>query len=195
MTDEIKTIEDSANGKTNGYILTCSAIGQRRYYATCVHIVSQVGNSKFEPLYGDCFDAIKKKTCPAASMRKEEIAEGKGIYFAERKMVEMVAPITSESEKELRDSGKIKTKGRMTTILPASAPASKRDNDDFAINGFADAINAAMEKETAKVIETVVKPQKPKPASEVQIKAMPGESLLDIARRKLAERAAMEVSN
>lgn len=200
--DETKMIEDSANSKTNAYVFHCGPIDQRRFYASCLNIINEVGNSKLEPLYGDCFDAIKKRTCPAVAMRKEETTAGRAIYFSEKQMVEMLNPVTSEDAKDARDTKAGRRKVAPIRVATAvEVPAPKRDNsilsDAPVSGGFAEAINEAMKK-SAEVPAAQPVPQpkpQPKPQPQTHVKAMPGESLLDIARRKLAERTVKEVSH
>lgn len=169
-------ISSSADSKANGYTFACDIIGQRRVYPVCLNLIANSSDKRLEGLYPDCFGAIKKGSCHALQMRREESNAGHAIYFLDRS-VDAVIP---------------EYKGRKTRPSePYVKPVtSKNDGDILSRIGDMDytkVLNDAIAIETPK--------EKPENTIQVEkketkkIEAVPGESLLDMARRMLAAKS------
>jgi hypothetical protein len=160
--------------------LTCETIGQRRYYAVCLKLINEKKPSgSLQSIYSDCFAAINKRTCPALKMRKEEAAAGHALYFQERK-AETLA--TFEPTRPARKFQPIER--------PVERPEVKKENDILNIDttGFADLINKTVRNEKVEVKKPDTKPvtvTKTEPVT-----ARPNESLLDLAKRMMAQKSS-----
>jgi len=84
MSESINDPSASACGKRNAYHHCCPEVGHYRAYATCLNLCDGTKTKTSEALYADCLFAINKKRCPALQMRKEELESHKAIYFVER---------------------------------------------------------------------------------------------------------------
>lgn len=185
--EQINGIEASADGKRNAYNFPCPVMGYRSNFAVCLNLIAKRKEGRLQAIYADCSAAIGNKRCPALGMRKEELEKGQAIYFEERRRSGPTG------------SGGIQTvwtgndKSRVTIQLnPPTKPADtpKRKGDALVDGGgVADAITNAFEEEKKRaealkkesvetgrpVIAAVQQPQGVTP--------LPGESLLDMARR------------
>lgn len=176
--EDIQPVEASASGK-NSHIITCEAVGQRRYYAVCLKLINEKKPAgSLQSIYSDCFAAINKRTCPALKMQKEETAAGHALYFQERKAEALAA---FEPTRPARKFQPIER--------PVERPAVKKDNDILNIDttGFADLINKTIQDDKVEVKKLEVKPVTAAKAEPVT--ARPNESLLDLAKRMMAQKS------
>ena len=164
---EIRPIEDSANGKTNAYSHCCMSVGHFRNYAVCLHLIKERENGRLSTMYSDCSVSIGKKNCPALSMRKAEVAAGHAIYFQER------VKNLGSAFMDIADT----VMNKITKVIAPKEAKSPVTNKSIQpdMGGYADAINNSLKK-------TEVEPPKP-------IKAVEGESLMELAKRMMLAKA------
>lgn len=160
---EIIAASESANGKRNAYHTDCSCVGHRRPYAACLSLIDRRAHGRLDTMYSDCSGHIGQKRCPALSMRKQELAEGKAIFFVERKNSELTVVQQARS-----------TVAQVVRAVKEVVRKPEKKSDEVQIMGtdYAAAINAA-------IADT--KPTPTKSAPEIK----PGESLLEAAKRLL----------
>jgi hypothetical protein len=170
--NDIQPVSASASGE-NSHILACDVIGQRRYYAVCLKLINEKKPSQaLQSIYSECFSAINKRTCPAMKMQKEETLAGLALYFQERKTEFSSIPVPT-----------LKVSKR--SQKPVEAPKVKKENNGlgFSAPSYADVLNSVIEKE-----QQEKKPEvKPAPVEKVAMK--PNESLLDLAKRLMAQKS------
>lgn len=80
---EIYPVEKSAQG-CNAYYHRCEEVGHSAPYASCLARIEDRKQGRLPVIYAACSVAIGKKVCPAMAMRREELAEGRAIYFLNR---------------------------------------------------------------------------------------------------------------
>jgi hypothetical protein len=161
----LEPIESSADGKRNAFHHHCAIVQGNKPYAVCLHLCEKRKQKALPVIYSDCSAAIGRKACPALKMRKEEIEKGHAIYFKERLRGDATYNATPVF------SSKKRSKSRVT-----NPPPEKPKNDLVDSGNFADAINVAMEEK--------------KPAEAPKMTPLPGESLLDMARRIMNQQGA-----
>lgn len=170
--DDIRPASTSESGK-NSHILTCGIMGERRYYAACLKLINEKNPSRsLRSIYSDCFEAINNRTCPAMKMQKEEASAGLALYFQERKTEFSTVPVPT-------------LKVGKRSQKPVEKPQVKKENNGlgFSAPSYADVLNSVIEKE-----QQEKKPEvKPAPVEKVAMK--PNESLLDLAKRMLAQKS------
>lgn len=79
--------ELSKSGHENGYYHQCKLVGFKRAYAACLSFIerSTANDPTFvSASHGECCSAIARGSCPALSMRSDEIDQHKAIYFLKR---------------------------------------------------------------------------------------------------------------
>lgn len=172
------SVDASADGKRNVWTIHCEVVQHAKAYCVCIHLCKQRKEGRLPTQYSDCSAAIGKKECPALKMRKEELAEGRAIYFRER-----VAPATVTPAQWAEVVKNPPKRIDMSEVRPKSAPISKPAPVSSKSSGgvlqkidgagYATAINRAIENESKPKVVT------PPP----KVEAMPGESLLEMARR------------
>ncbi len=156
----------SADAKRNAYYVSCKCVGHSRPYAACLHLIDLRKTGRLEVLYADCSGHIGQKRCPALSMRKEELANNKAIYFVER--------IKSDMTFVNRAKAALATTVNAVREVVASPKALPQP----VVTDYAAAINAALKEKSESASTPVVS------------KPNPGESLLEAARRLLKQKAA-----
>ena len=77
-------LSKSADAVLNAKIIHCYSLSQRRVYAVCIHLMQLSSESKLGAAHSVCDRAICGGYCDAIKLRKEEIKEGRSIYFEER---------------------------------------------------------------------------------------------------------------
>ena len=170
---EIRPIEDSANGKTNAFSHCCMLVGHFRSYATCLHLIKERESGRLDVLYSDCSASIGKKSCPAISMRQEEVAAGHALYFQERiknlgnAFLDVASDLLNSAVKPFKE---IKVKSPVTIV----------DEMQPDMGGYSDAINNAL-KNGVVPVELAKVPELPK--------AKEGESLIELAKRMMLAKA------
>lgn len=172
---EILPIAASADGRRNAYSHTCRPVASRMLYAACLNLIETDS-----PLAeSTCKKARQGGSCPARQMRAEEITKGQAIYFSERVrhgqalVSELVTCRAPRDRIDVRELSSVGSPGGIIT----SGTIDFQNGDG--IGGYADAINQAT-KPVSTQTTLVYK------AGQIDVK--PGESLLDIARRQLAEK-------
>lgn len=153
----------SADGKRNAYYLNCKCVGHNRAYATCLHLIEERKHGRLDALYADCSGHIGQKRCPALDMQREEVEAHKAIYFVERDKSAVTCFATAAGRKVKEVVMSIK---ESLTAPPPKSAAAPVGTD------YAAAINAAIAE--TKTPAAVAGP-------------VPGESLLDAARRLLKQ--------
>lgn len=182
-------IQESANGKTNAYYHLCNAVGCKRAYALCLHLIEQQKAGTINSdLYGDCDGYIAKKTCPAIKMSQEELIKGQAIYFIPRNEWVKDAPSS-----QTYSIGYQPIQRELERKLPPPAPVRPMVD----AGSFADAINTATQEATprtvvqpprkAEVVEPVIPEVKPQPKAPRE-PMLPGETPLEYARRVMGKK-------
>lgn len=171
-------VSASADGRVNGYVFACVTMGQRKIYPVCLNLINNRNNKLYEMIYGDCIGAINKGVCPALKMQREEEAAGHAIYFKDRSIDYVIPKLT-------------KTRSRIVTEAVTEAPEPKAMPDNILSRiedvSYEDALNKAIEKEVKKPA-VVVTPEVDGGKIIPMGIAKPGESLIEMARRMLAEK-------
>lgn len=193
-------VESSASGENAYYLNNCEVVGHRPAYCVCLRKIEERKNGALATVYSDCSAAIGKKQCPAQRMRKEELAEGRAIYFINRRKVNAFRQYEEEMERQrLSVTPPAKDKPRTERVSKPSQPEPTQHFLDVATGDYADAINRSLAtQEKAEKLEKTKKsesakpaPQKPaeqpKTAPAAQLK--PGMSLLELARLQLQAQA------
>jgi hypothetical protein len=214
----------SAAGTNAYYMDYCAAGGCRPGYAVCLNKVAAVEEGRMPSVFSGCTTAIEGKTCPALSMRAQEQLEGRAMFYIDRaKQLEFFnaqakAPITSAFLDELkaaskearaeREAKKGATPPPVTKTAPQVTPSVVVGS-----GGYADALTAAVtsimveaaERSKAKT-QLPVMPT-PTPAAAVAAeppratiappKMLPGETMLDFAKRvrALKEKEAAQTTH
>lgn len=168
MTDtqsEVFGIEKSASGKENGYIHHCSVVEHCMNYAACLARIDAIKAQKGMQDWGCCETAMGNRTCKASEMRKEELLQGRSIYFTPRGAIQKVVASAREWISNWNKTVK--------PTLASPAPRKVRDVIDAMgeLGSFADAISTG---ESTATTAAVV--------------ALPGETPLQMARRIAAEK-------
>ena len=129
---------------------------------------------------------IGRNTCPVIKMRREEIVNGKAIYFIDREKLKAANAMREQAVKAPDYSSKSpKRKGQATAFYQPTkqpeqveAPAEK-EADLFDNSGYAAAINSAIKTEVKKAVEMESAPTPPTPTAQP---AKSGLSLIEMAR-------------
>lgn len=190
---EIYPAEASEQGCNAFYLDNCEHVGHRPAYAACLKKVVERKDGRLATQYSECSAAIGRKECHAAKMRKEELAEGRAIYFINRNKLRSFQQYQTEMEQQRWasmvtntpakvDMSKVRPKGGPIS-RPAPAPAAPTHFLDVSTGSYADAINAAM-----KPAEPAAKPAEQTSAPVVPVTA--GMSLLEMARLQMAAKAS-----
>lgn len=178
-------IELSADGKRNAYSHPCTIMGYRANFAVCLHLIAKRKEGRLSAIYADCSAAIGKKACPALKMRKEELDKGQAIYFVERQRSgAVINPVSTPTFNNHNKSSVSNTKQTVKKAKPVDVLSIARIDG----GGIADAINNALEAEQQRITQASNKAQETgRPvvtATQMpKITQLPGESLLDMAKR------------
>jgi hypothetical protein len=167
--------ETSADGRRNAYFVDCRAIGGRSPYAACLDKIERhKREGELQAIYKDCCTALDGKVCPATAMREQEIEQHKAIYFLERPRFKGLGALVDKAKQFFKPSTV-----EQLAQEEKPAPVVTGIGHDY----MAAALNAAVRDEAAKK-----QPAQPDTTASVQVKT--GESMLEAARRLLAERNA-----
>lgn len=187
---EIYPAEASEQGCNAYYLPGCEIAGHRPAYAACLKKISDRKNGRLNSSIAECSAAIGKKECLAQRMRKEEIVEGRAIYFVNRNKLRSFMQYQSEMEQQRwasmsfgKDDKKKQSKPRMVAEAPkAPTPPEPKHFLDMNTGSYADAINAAM-KQPIEPAAPAPKPAQPAPPVAT---APAGLSMMERARLKFA---------
>lgn len=165
MSELVNDPSASACGKRNAYHHCCPEVGHYRAYATCLSLCDGAKTKTNEALYSDCLFAISKKRCPALQMRREELESHKAIYFVERNKWAGIAASAASFLGFTPSSTAAKPAPVKSVSSGKSSVIDRIDTADYST-----AINAS-----APVVPVVA------------VEAKAGESILEMARRVLAQ--------
>ena len=191
---EIYPAEASEQGCNSFYLDNCEHVGHRPAYAACLKKVAERKNGRLDTQYSDCSAAIGRKDCRAMKMRKEELAEGRAIYFINRNKLRSFMQYQSEMEQQRwasmsfgkTDPKKVSKRPELPKA-PAPTPAPKHFLD-MNTGSYADAINAAMKPAAPEPAPPAAKPTAQPQTPVAPVKA--GMSLLEMARLQMAAKAS-----
>jgi hypothetical protein len=177
--------EHSAGGVNSYTVKGCKVVGHTPGYCVCLNKIKAFERDRALTSYPECERAISGKVCPALTMRAEEQAAGKALYFIDR------ALLREEMDKAF--AGVSARFAPTKTVSPASKPnpASKPTvtppaKSDHRLmvpaetDGYAAAINAAI-KEAAQPTPT----PEPKVASPSPSPVNSGLSMIEKARLQM----------
>lgn len=198
MTDKFEDIEiypaEASEQGCNAYYLPgCEIAGHRPAYAACLKKIADRKNGRLNSSIAECSAAIGKKECPAQRMRKEEIVEGRAIYFINRNKLRSFMQYQSEMEQQRwatmsfgKDDKKKQPKPRMVAEPPKAPPSEPKHFLDMNTGNYADAINAALKP-------TEPAEPAPKPVQKAPVTVAPapaGLTMMERARLALAAKSA-----
>lgn len=166
----VMPIEASADTKRNSYCFGCQVLEQQPHYALCLHKLALRKQGRLKEDWQGCSTAIGKKTCPAIDMREREVEKGRALYFIERVHFTGLASLV-DAAKQLFNRP---TVAERTAARKAKEVVKVKVKDDLDLDidggGYEDAISEAAKKLVA-----------------MKVEAKAGESLLDMARRMMAQ--------
>lgn len=177
--------EVSGDGKRNAFHHQCSVIGNQQAYASCVDKLARRKHGALPPIFSLCSAAIGKKECQAIAMRKEELAKGQAIYFIERQRFAGLAALVDKAKEFFKPN----------PVAPKkeAAPAIGGDYMAQALTKAVERHKANAEtpepKTTVQNISVTVTGRPlsefpyPVPKGTTGIVVLPGETLLQAARR------------
>lgn len=192
---EIYPAEASEQGCNAYYLPGCEVAGHRPAYAACLKKIADRKNGRLATSLSECSAAIGKKECQAQRMRKEELVEGRAIYFLNRNKLRSFMQYQFEMERQhwasvslgRDDKKKATSKHRAVTQSPTAPPPIKHFLD-MNTGSYADAINAALDEQALEPVEPTSLPVQHNPAPAAPIAA--GMSLLEMARLMAANKAS-----
>lgn len=79
-----KLTPDFSERGDNTHLVRCETYNGMRHYAVCLRINKLVERGEARPVDTDCQRTIRCQECPAAKMRKEELAAGEALYYTRR---------------------------------------------------------------------------------------------------------------
>lgn len=74
---------DASRGGCNTIYHHCDVYQGRPSYASCLTVMDQAFEGKYEELRPECHKAVKAGTCPALAMRKAELKAGRALFFVD----------------------------------------------------------------------------------------------------------------
>lgn len=175
----------------NAYYLRCEVVEQTTPYAACLDKIKLRKEGRLSTSYAACSAAINNGRCPSLAMRKEELKEGRALYFLNRtKMNEFYDQSRIERAaipiRPIRQVRRIETK--VEPISPV-LPQHKEETNDYAA-----ALNAAMQDVVAPKAKPFVSVTLPpvivntthinKPITALKV----GMSMLEIARLRMTQK-------
>ncbi len=198
--EEIYPLEKSMSGTNAFYIADCDVVGHTAAYCACLKRVADRQNGRLSELYASCGVAIDRKSCRAAKLRKEEIAAGKALYYISRAKLQ-----AHEASENAAFAASISSRKIATPSMPTSVPYTSSRHSSYKPskpasvvtpsleqNGFAAAINIAMQEEAVKQKTALEVPEQKevKPVSTKEhlletATVSSGMSLLEIARQRI----------
>lgn len=193
--NEIYPAEASEQGCNAYYLPGCEIAGHRPAYAACLKKIADRKNGRLTTSLSECSAAIGKKECPAMRMRKEELVEGRAIYFLNRNKLRSFMQYQSEMEQQRwasmsfgKDDKKKAAPKPRVVAEPPSAPPPPKHFLDMTTGSYADAINAALSKPAPEPVAPTPPPVQQNPAPAAPIAA--GMSLLEMARLMATNKAS-----
>lgn len=188
------TLDDitlSARGDNAFHLAGCQHVQHSPAYAACLNRLRLFDENRgnLPAIHRACEQPINNGMCQARRMRKEELVEGKPLYYVPRARIQEAA-VNASADAAQRSYAKYSSFGRVSQEeerKKPSAPAPKpkpRDALDIlaaASDGYAAAINNAVASE---VNNAVVAP--PAPALSLPPPSGDDDSMLARARRALA---------
>lgn len=171
------TLADSASGRLNGYVHACRVVEHSMYYAACLNRINVIAASERVPQdWEPCKQACRTRSCAAQKMREEEQTAGKALFFTPRGLV---ATVIEKARAWVDTWNKPK----------ASKPARGQ-----AAPSLIGALSSASTATYADLFSAPEAPAKPSKPLGPPIKALPGETPLQMARRLAAARRTEVVS-
>lgn len=119
----ILPITASTDGRSNMYSSRCSVVGQVMNYAACLWRQEVISNPKTRvPAdWAACGEAAKCGRCAAVEMRREEVLQGRAIYFRSR-----TTGLTIKQEAMALHKAEMNAaQGVATSYVSAPAPSEK----------------------------------------------------------------------
>jgi hypothetical protein len=202
MSDQKLPISMSAGGDNTVHI-HCVFIEQQKAYAACLHIQNLYKTDPDNVLYSDCFRGIERDRCAAVGMRKEEVEAGKALHYEPQSDANILISKHKDSPEYAR--GWNRTGGKIDDLpsKPMNSTPSYTKPKPVEKSGQYDAMDLSkvvteMAAEETKVVETkaiAIKPVRvrPEPTKRIAPKPMPGESMLQMAKRIMNERKEASV--
>ena len=171
----------STKGDNAYYLPVCEFVARSPAYASCLFKIAenQAGRSSQHPSHRECCAPIESGRCRALSMRQEEDLQGVALYYVPR---QAMASMPISSQPRFYDAAPPAAPAPM--ILPAPLDESG--------NGYAAAINAALQESIPLATSAATVTPKADPVSPVKPVSrpptnrpamMPGETPLQYARR------------
>lgn len=204
--EKIYTSADSKSGM-NAHLHWCDYTDQRRYFGTCAHLIDAFNKGELGEgsVHGDCSHAMQRGNCPGLAMRAEELKAGKAIYFIPRTgnpdkpgkpKDEAAGRYNPRSAGYQAGWNRVSaTSGAERTQAPVSStPAPKKPAKPAgpAIQNMdIGAVVTELAKQESSVQKDTSAPTEKKAAHKPEVKAerLPGESMLEMAKRLRAARA------
>ena len=148
-------IEYSARGDNAYYIDTCEVVGHSPSYAVCLHKIRAAQEDKGKIIYLNCTRKINGAGCKATRMQRQEIAEGRALFYRSREEQRAeIDALAAETQKWIHEkyggnyySGGGATIGKRVkraTSAPTPAPAPVKS--ESVLDGIAGDYAAAISK-------------------------------------------------
>lgn len=182
----------SAGGINAYYLNGCDTAGHRPGYAICLNKIAAYERTGKLDDYCGCGTPIGNKTCIALKMRQEELTAGKAIYFIHREKLQafnnaQVVPVVaskgdSSKRGEMVFPEYVSAQMQQKTFPAERAPAKSKPSKPASI---IDAIDDTSYAAVIKVSESVTaeSPTLEKKPVKIAMTPLPGESLIDMAKR------------
>lgn len=191
-------LERSAHGSNAFYFGDCDVAGQTVAYCVCL---KKIAMNKQGQVYGgaqNCCDAIERNGCKADRMRREESEAGHALFYIERARLNAkyeedcaAAKVRMETLSAKKDAFGLQ---RTKRAAPADAAASVETPVEE--NGYAAAINKAMQETIAEQPKPAVASMQPTagvtagPVAVAPTSGTGGMSLIEMARARMKAAAA-----
>lgn len=188
-------LERSEHGSNAFYLSGCDIAGQTVAYCVCL---KRIAMHKKRQVYGgaqNCCDAIERNGCKADKMRRQETEAGHALFYIERAKLNAKyedASAAANVRMEALSAKKDTADSQRTKRAPPTVTAPAEEN------GYAAAINKAMQEAIAEQPKRAVASVQPPARAEKKPSAPPvlsavaksGMSLIEMARARMAAAAA-----
>jgi hypothetical protein len=181
-TTPIIPLEASSDGKRNAYTLFCEAIGRPNHYALCLHRLKNADGKALALVDRNCIKNLDTTACVAATMRGEELAKGRAIYFKERVRFTGLSALVDKAKELFMPTKAPVTQQNEKSLGNSPAPIG----DDY----MAAALNSAMKDHQAQIEKEQLGGERRSAVVNGPLHVLPGESMLEAAKRMLATRAS-----
>jgi len=180
--------EHSAGGINTFTVKGCKVVGHTPGYCVCLNKIKAFERDKALASYPECDRAIATRVCPALTMRAEEQAAGKALYFIDR------ALLREEMDKAFASSNARFAPTKTTPVAkpePIKAAVAKRVEQGLTtmptpeIDGYAAAINAAIKEASAAPTPAPAPKPEPKVVSPSPSPVNQGLSMIEKARLQM----------